>query len=99
MELLFLNMGTSEMILIVMAVLLLFGGKKMPELAKGLGQGIREFKTASDDLKRELNNNINSLNEEVDRAKYDIDRAFREAEQKALEERKTLEEQTNAKSI
>lgn len=39
-------LGTSEIILILGAVLLLFGGKKLPEFAKNLGKGIREFKKA-----------------------------------------------------
>ena len=39
--------GTGSMILIVVAILLLFGGKKIPELMKGLGTGIKEFKNAS----------------------------------------------------
>ncbi|RZL41212.1 MAG: twin-arginine translocase TatA/TatE family subunit, partial [Pedobacter sp.] len=43
----FLNMGGSEIVLILVVVLLLFGGKKLPELARGLGKGIREFKDAS----------------------------------------------------
>ncbi|WP_442590540.1 Sec-independent protein translocase subunit TatA/TatB [Pedobacter sp. AW31-3R] len=37
-------LGTPEIILILVAVMLLFGGKKIPELMKGLGQGIKEFK-------------------------------------------------------
>ncbi|MBM2840514.1 MAG: Twin-arginine translocation protein TatA [Bacteroidetes bacterium] len=41
------NMGPFEWILIVAAVVLLFGAKKIPELAKGIGQGIREFKKAA----------------------------------------------------
>ena len=45
--LLFLNMGGMEWVLIVFAVLLLFGGKKIPELMKGLGSGMKEFKDAS----------------------------------------------------
>lgn len=60
---LFLNMGTPEIMLIMFAVLLLFGGKKLPELARGLGKGIREFKDASDGVKREIHKNINSVNE------------------------------------
>jgi len=40
-------LGPTEIILIVVVVLLLFGGKKIPELMKGLGQGIKEFKSAS----------------------------------------------------
>ena len=63
-SLLFLNIGAQETILIVFAILLLFGGKKLPELARGLGKGIREFKDASDDVKREIHRNINSLTAE-----------------------------------
>ena len=62
--LLFLNLGTQEVILIVFAVLLLFGGNKLPELARGLGKGIREFKDASDGVKREIHRNINTLTAE-----------------------------------
>lgn len=47
MELLFIGgLGTSEILLIVLALLLLFGGKKLPELMRGAGRGIREFKDA-----------------------------------------------------
>ena len=40
------GIGTSEIILIVFALWLLFGGKKLPELMRGMGRGIREFKDA-----------------------------------------------------
>lgn len=59
--LLFLNMGTPEIMVIMFAILLLFGGKKLPELARGLGKGIREFKDASEGVKREIHNNINNV--------------------------------------
>lgn len=45
----FLMMGTPQIILIVVVVLLIFGGRKIPELMKGLGSGIKEFKDASKD--------------------------------------------------
>ena len=45
----------SEWLIIGLAVLLLFGAKKLPELARGLGKGIREFKKASSDIGGELN--------------------------------------------
>ena len=61
--LLFLNIGSSEMILIVFVALLLFGGEKLPEIARGLGKGIRDFKDASEGVKREINNQINSFEE------------------------------------
>lgn len=62
---LFLNMGTPELMLILFAVLLLFGGKKLPELARGLGKGMREFKDASDGVKREIHRNINAVNDDL----------------------------------
>ncbi len=46
--------GGSEWIFIILAILILFGGKKIPELMKGLGKGIREFKDAKDNVKSEL---------------------------------------------
>ena len=45
----FLAVGPWQIVLIVLVVLLLFGGKKIPELMKGLGSGIKEFKDASRD--------------------------------------------------
>jgi sec-independent protein translocase protein TatA len=41
------KLGTTEIILILVIVLLLFGGKKIPELMRGLGRGVKEFKDAS----------------------------------------------------
>ena len=47
MDMLFIGgLGTSEILLIVLALLLLFGGKKLPELMRGAGRGIKEFKDA-----------------------------------------------------
>lgn len=46
--------GGWELILIFLVVLLLFGAKRIPEIARGLGRGIREFKDATDDVKKEL---------------------------------------------
>lgn len=48
------NFGPMEMLLIVLVILLLFGAKRLPELARGLGQGIREFKGAVDGAKKEI---------------------------------------------
>ena len=55
-ELVFAAMpGGWEMVVIALVILLLFGAKKLPELARGLGQGIKEFKGAVDGAKDELN--------------------------------------------
>jgi sec-independent protein translocase protein TatA len=43
----FLGLGGTELVVILVVVLLLFGGKKIPELMKGLGKGIKDFKDAS----------------------------------------------------
>ena len=48
------NLGTGEILIIVFVVLLLFGGKKIPELMRGLGKGVRSFKEGMDDIKNEI---------------------------------------------
>jgi sec-independent protein translocase protein TatA len=59
-SLLFISMpGGTEWVLIVLAVLILFGGRKIPEFMRGLGRGIREFKDAKDNVKREIEEGIN----------------------------------------
>lgn len=49
----------GEWIWIILIALLLFGGRKIPELARGLGKGIREFNDAKDGLKKEMENGMN----------------------------------------
>lgn len=50
--------GGWELVLILAVVLILFGAKKLPELARGLGQGIKEFKKASTDITSELHRSL-----------------------------------------
>jgi sec-independent protein translocase protein TatA len=50
-SILLIGLGAPEIILIVVAILLLFGGKKIPELMRGLGRGVKEFKDASNEPK------------------------------------------------
>ena len=50
-----LGLGTQEIILIVLVVLIFFGAKKIPELARGLGKGVSEFKKGMSDVQNELN--------------------------------------------
>ncbi|UYZ62742.1 Sec-independent protein translocase subunit TatA/TatB [Hymenobacter weizhouensis] len=48
------GLGTTEILLIIVAIILLFGAKRIPELFRGMGQGIREFKDASKEEKPEF---------------------------------------------
>lgn len=48
------NLGATEIILIVLVILLLFGAKKIPELAQGLGKGMKEFKKSIKDVEDEI---------------------------------------------
>lgn len=53
--------GGSEWIIIILAILLFFGGKKIPELMKGFGKGMREFKDAKNDIKKELEEGMENV--------------------------------------
>lgn len=57
--LLFLNLGGGEIFVILLVVLLFFGSKRIPELAKGLGKGMREFKDAMSGIENEVKNAAN----------------------------------------
>ena len=52
--LLFMGLGTGELVVIALVVLLLFGGKKIPELMKGLGKGVQSFKEGMNEVKDEI---------------------------------------------
>lgn len=69
---LFLNLGPTEIILIFFVVLLLFGGKKIPELMRGLGRGIREFNDARDNIKKEINEGMTEKDAEKQKEKDKI---------------------------
>lgn len=54
------GLGASELLLIALVVLLLFGGKKIPELMKGLGKGVRSFKEGMKEVDNEIKDSDNS---------------------------------------
>ena len=49
------NFGAGEIIIVALVVLLLFGGKKIPELMKGIGKGVRSFKEGINDIEKDIN--------------------------------------------
>jgi sec-independent protein translocase protein TatA len=53
------SIGPTELIIVFVIILLIFGGKKLPELARGLGKGIREFKRATREVEDEIKDEIN----------------------------------------
>jgi len=54
-------LGTNEIIIILVIVLLLFGGRKIPELMRGLGKGVREFNDAKSNVKKEMEESTSEM--------------------------------------
>lgn len=58
-------LGTNEIVIILVIVLLLFGGKKIPELMRGLGKGVREFNDAKTNVKKEIEESATDVKNSV----------------------------------
>lgn len=67
-----LFIGGVEVVIIMLVVVMLFGSKKIPELARGLARGLREMKDASDEIKREIRSTATSVKEEVQKMDDDL---------------------------
>lgn len=63
--------GSSEIFLIILAIVVLFGPKKLPELARGFGKAMREFQKATDDIKKEISQS--EIGQEFEKAKNQIE--------------------------
>lgn len=68
----FLFISGQEIFIILLVVLLLFGANKIPEIARGLGKGMQEFRKAADDIKREMNNHTNDIKKDFKELDDDI---------------------------
>ena len=64
MNLLFFDFGSGEILLIVIAIFIIFGPSKIPEMARGLGKFINEIKRASEDIKTEINREADRIDRE-----------------------------------
>ena len=71
---LFFNIGAPELFVIVFVVIIFFGSKKIPELMRGLGKGIREFKDATGEIQQEIRKSSKVIEDEL----KDTEREFRE---------------------
>jgi len=91
----FSNLFSSDMIIIIFVALLLFGGDKLPEIARGLGKGIRDFKDASEGVKREINEQINNFERKAEEKKMEETAAAARA---AAESPAPAETETSAQS-
>lgn len=69
-HLLFISGG--EIVIVALVFLLLFGSKKIPEMARGLGKGLREFKKAADDIKREIRDSTPDVEKNISDLEKDI---------------------------
>lgn len=69
----FFNLGGGEIFIVLIIVLLLFGSKKIPEFAKGLGKGIRYFKDATDEIQRDIQDTVNDVKSESKAIKNSTD--------------------------
>lgn len=70
MNLLFFDFGSGEILLIVIAVFLIFGPSKIPEMARGLGKFINDIKRASEDIKTEINREADRQEREKKLSEY-----------------------------
>jgi len=61
------NLGATEIILIVLVILVFFGAKKIPELAQGLGKGIREFKKATREIEEDVTSDAKKIDEKTEK--------------------------------
>jgi TatA/E family protein of Tat protein translocase len=66
------QLGFSEMLMIFVIALLVFGPKKLPELGKSLGKGIREFKKATDELKSSWEDQVKDISQPINDMKRDL---------------------------
>jgi sec-independent protein translocase protein TatA len=65
MQLLFFNIGGGELFIVIIFILLFFGSKKIPELARNLGKGMREIRNASNEIKHEIRKSGEQLRKEA----------------------------------
>jgi sec-independent protein translocase protein TatA len=67
-----MSIGGSEILFILLAVLLLFGSKRIPEVARMMGKGMNEFRKATDEIKKEINDGTKEMSDDLKNIKKDL---------------------------
>jgi sec-independent protein translocase protein TatA len=67
-----LGVSGGEIVVVALVFLLLFGSKKIPEMARGIGKGLREFKKAADDIKREITESTPEIEKSIKDLEKDV---------------------------
>ena len=102
---LFLNLGGGEVFLVVLFIVMFFGSDKLPEIARGLGKGIRQINDAKDQIQNEIQKSTSGFREEIEKHTSEIHseitkagegmkRQIEDAAKTVSDEGKTLEDTT-----
>jgi len=70
----FLFIGGSELIFVILFVIMFFGAEKIPEIARGLGKMMREVKNASNEIKREIKDSSNEIRKEINDSSNEVNK-------------------------
>ncbi len=92
----FFSFGGGEIFIVVIAVLVLFGANKIPDLARTLGKGMNEFRRATDELKREFREGADDFKKDMEESKNDIQNHIREINE-TISDTESYEPYSNAK--
>lgn len=74
------NIGGGELIFIILMVIMVFGAKKIPEIARGLGKGIKEVRNATNEIKSQINNSVDQ-NEDISDLKKSLEEGKKEIDE------------------
>jgi len=88
-----LFIGGPEIVVIVLVIVMFFGSKKIPEIARGLGQGIRELKNATDDIQREIIDSTKDIKKVKD--SVNVEKQMKDFVKNKVEENKKSNEPEN----
>lgn len=93
----FLNLGGGEVFIVMLVVLMFFGSDKLPEIAKGLGKGLREINDAKEQIQNEIAKSTNGFAEEIRKHTEDIqseiDKAGQSMKRQIADVNKALEDE------